>query len=140
MNNPIAASTQWLHTRWPAGAVEKLPVTGENGITNLPGVRIAGDLSGIPLLKFSSLTATKALRAILKEPDFQKRDTLQADALDVAIIGAGVAGDLAGIEAKKTHLRFSVFEATRLFSTVVNFPKAKPISTYPPQLKVDRAL
>src|SRR5260221_255859 len=89
MNNPIAVYTQWLHTRWPAGAVEKLPVTGENGITNLPGVRIAGDLSGIPLLKFSSLTATKALRAILKEPDFQKRDTSLADVLDVVIIGAG---------------------------------------------------
>src|SRR5271166_4311664 len=68
MSNPIAAYTRWLHTRWPAGTVEKLPVSGENGITNLPGVRIAGDLSGIPLLKFSSQTATNAVRAILKEP------------------------------------------------------------------------
>jgi len=90
MNNPIAAYTHWLHTRWPAGTVEKLPVTGENGITDLPGVRIAGDLSGIPLLKFSSLTATMAVRAILKEPEFQKRDTSQADVLDLAIIGAGL--------------------------------------------------
>ncbi len=140
MNNPIAAHTQWLHTRWPAGTVEKLPATGENGITNLPGVRIAGDLSGIPLLKFSSLTATKALRAILKEPDFQKRDTSQADVLDVAIIGAGVAGVSAGIEAKKAQLRFAVYEATQLFSTVVNFPKGKPIYTYPTELKLDGGL
>src|SRR5882762_4478399 len=140
MNNPIAAYTQWLHTRWPAGAVEKLPVTGENGITNLPGARIAGDLSGIPLLKFSSLTATKALRAILKEPDFQKRDTLQADVLDVAIIGAGVAGVSSGIEAKKAQLRFAVYEATQLFSTVVNFAKAKPIYTYPMELKLGGAM
>ncbi len=140
MNNPIAAYTQWLHTRWPAGTVEKLPATGENGITNLPGVRIAGDLSGIPLLKFSSLTATKALRAILKEPDFQKRDTSQADVLDVAIIGAGVAGVSAGIEAKKAQLRFAVYEATQLFSTVVNFPKGKPIYTYPTELKLDGGL
>jgi len=140
MNNPIAAYTQWLHTRWPAGTVEKLPVTGENGITNLPGVRIAGDLSGIPLLKFSSLTATNAVRAILKEPDFQKRDTSQADVLDLAIIGAGVAGVSAGIEAKKAQLRFAVYEATQLFSTVVNFPKAKPIYTYPTELKLDGGL
>src|SRR6202035_2309777 len=140
MNNPIAAYTHWLHTRWPAGTVEKLPVTGENGITNLPGVRIAGDLSGIPLLKFSSLTATKAVRAILKEPEFQKRDTSQADVLDLAIIGAGVAGVSAGIEAKKAQLRFAVYEATQLFSTVVNFPKAKPIYTYPTELKLDGGL
>src|SRR5258708_35903290 len=105
MNNPIAAYTQWLHTRWPAGAVEKLPVTGENGITNLPGVRIAGDLSGIPLLKFSSLTATKALRALLKEPDFQKRDTSLADVLDVAIIGAGVAGGSAAPQGEEDAAR-----------------------------------
>jgi NosR/NirI family transcriptional regulator, nitrous oxide reductase regulator len=140
MNNPIAAYTQWLHTRWPAGTVEKLPVTGENGITNLPGVLIAGDLSGIPLLKFSSLTATNALRAILKESDFQKRDTSQADVLDVAIIGAGVAGVSAGIEARKAQLRFAVYEATQLFSTVVNFPKGKPIYTYPTDLKLDGGL
>jgi NosR/NirI family transcriptional regulator, nitrous oxide reductase regulator len=140
MSNPIAAYTRWLHTRWPAGTVEKLPVTGENGTTNLPGVRIAGDLSGIPLLKFSSQTATKAVRAILKEPDFQKRDTAQADALDLAIIGAGVAGISAAIEAKKAQLRFVVYEATQLFSTVVNFPKAKPIYTYPTELKLDGGL
>jgi NosR/NirI family nitrous oxide reductase transcriptional regulator len=140
MNNPIAAYTHWLHTRWPAGTVEKLPVTGENGITDLPGVRIAGDLSGIPLLKFSSLTATKAVGAILKEPEFQKRDTSQADVLDLAIIGAGVAGVSAGIEAKKAQLRFAVYEATQLFSTVVNFPKAKPIYTYPTDLKLDGGL
>jgi len=140
MNNPIVAYTQWLHTRWPAGTVEKLPVAGENGITNLAGVRIAGDLSGIPLLKFSSQTATKAVRAILKEPDFQKRDTSQADVLDIAIIGAGVAGVSAGIEAKKAQLRFAVYEATQLFSTVVNFPKGKPIYTYPTDLKLDGGL
>jgi len=140
MSNPITAYTRWLHTRWPAGAVEKLPVTGENGITNLTGVRIAGDLSGIPLLKFSSQTASNAVHAILKEPDFQKRDTSQPDVLDLAIIGGGVAGISAGIEAKKAQLRFAVFEATQLFSTVVNFPKAKPIYTYPTELKLQGGL
>jgi len=140
MNNPIASYTRWLHTRWPAGAVEKLPVTGENGLTNLPGVRIAGDLSGIPLLKFSSQTATNAVRAILQEPDFLKRDTSQAEVLDLAIIGGGVAGISAAIEAKKANLRFAVYEATQLFSTVANFPKAKPIYTYPTDLRLQGGL
>jgi len=140
MSNPIASYTRWLHVRWPAGVVEKLPVTGENGLTNLPGVRIAGDLSGIPLLKFSSQTATNAVHAILREPDFKKRDTSQPDVLDLAIIGAGVAGVSAAIEAKKANLRFVVYEATQLFSTVVNFPKAKPIYTYPTDLKLQGGL
>jgi NosR/NirI family nitrous oxide reductase transcriptional regulator len=138
--NPILAYTRWLHTRWPAGTVEKLPASGENGVTNLPGVRIVGDLSGIPLLKFSSLTATKAVRAVIGEESFQKRDTSDTEILDIAIIGAGVAGISAAIEAKKANLKFRVFEATELFSTVVNFPKAKPIYTYPRELKLDGGL
>ena len=70
MLNPIKRYTHWLHTCWPAGVVEKLPESGEFGATNIPGVRIVGDLTGIPLLKFSSKTGAEAVRAILQEPDF----------------------------------------------------------------------
>jgi hypothetical protein len=34
----------------------------EIGATNIPGVRIVGDLTGIPLLKFSSKTGAEAIR------------------------------------------------------------------------------
>ena len=78
--------TKWLHTQWPAGIVEKFPVTSENGITTVPGVRIVGDLTGIPLLKFSSHTGAGAVRAILQEPDFRRAGT-DADVLDLAIVG-----------------------------------------------------
>src|SRR5712691_8499772 len=72
MFNPIKRYTHWLHTSWPAGVVEKLPDSGEFGVANIPGVRIVGDLTGIPLLKFSSKTGAEAVRAILAEPDFRK--------------------------------------------------------------------
>src|SRR6266849_1850662 len=140
MRNPLATYTRWLHARWPAGTVEKLPVSGLDGLTSLPGVYIVGDLTGIPLLKFSSKTAVGALRAILRDPAFVKRDTTNPEILDVAIIGAGVAGISAAIEAKKASLRFRVYEATQIFSTVVNFPKAKPIYTYPTDLHLDGGL
>ncbi|MDP9005282.1 MAG: NAD(P)-binding domain-containing protein, partial [Verrucomicrobiota bacterium] len=133
----IERYTKWLHAQWPAGTVEKLPVSGPEGVTTLPGVRIVGDLTGIPLLKFSSHTGAEAVRAILREPDFQKNGQ---GALDLAIIGAGVAGISAAIEAKKAGLQFAVFEATEVFSTVVNFPKAKPIYTYPTEMKLDGGL
>ncbi len=134
----ITRYTKWLHTQWPAGTVEKLPVSGEAGVTNLPGVRIVGDLTGIPLLKFSSDTGASAVRAILREPDFQNADrgSRNAECLDLAIVGAGVAGISAAIEARKAGLRFVVIEATEIFSTVVNFPKAKPIYTYPTEMKL----
>ncbi len=137
MFNPIARYTHWLHTRWPAGTVEKLPVSGQDGATALRGVRIVGDLTGIPLLKFSSATGAGAVRAILAEPNFRKGD---AEVFDLAIVGAGVAGISAAIEAKKAGLRVVVFEATQVFSTAVNFPKGKPIYTYPTGMKLDGGL
>src|SRR5215213_3413404 len=138
MANFLARYTHWLHTQWPAGTVERLPVSEENGETNVPGVRIVGDLTGIPLLKFSSKTGGEAVRAILKEEGGRKRD--ENGNLDVAIIGAGVAGISAAIEAKKAGLHFVVLEGTEVFSTVVNFPKAKPIYTYPTGLKIEGGL
>src|SRR5438552_12430337 len=95
--NPIARYVHWLHTRWPAGVVEKLPVAGTDGATNLPGVRIVGDLTGIPLLKFSADTGARAVQAILREPDFKPG----GESLDLAIIGGGVSGISAALEAKK---------------------------------------
>jgi len=130
MRNPIARYMHWLHTRWPAGTVEKLPEVGVDGATSLPGVRIVGDLTGIPLLKFSADTGARAVQAIVHEADFA-RGVASDDTLDLAIVGGGVSGIAAALEARKHGLRFQVFEATEPFSTIVNFPKAKPIYTYP---------
>jgi thioredoxin reductase/ferredoxin len=72
------------------------------------------------------------VRAILAEPDFAgERAPADPQFLDVAIVGGGVAGIAAAIEAKKAGLSFAVFEASEVFSTVANFPKGKPIYTYP---------
>jgi NosR/NirI family nitrous oxide reductase transcriptional regulator len=134
----IARYVKWLHTQWPAGTVERLPESGDSGVTAVPGVRIVGDLTGIPLLKFSSDSGARALKAILAEPDFRK--SADPELLDVAIIGAGVSGISAAVEAKAAGLSFRVFEATEIFSTVVNFPKGKPIYTYPTGMRPDGGL
>ncbi len=128
---PISAYTRWLHTRWPAGTVEKLPEVYEDGTTPVDGVRVTGDLTGIPLLKFSSHTGARAVQAILAEPNFTSGKSTDSELLDIAIIGAGVSGIAAAMEAKVAGLNYKVFEASQIFSTVVNFPKAKPIYTYP---------
>jgi NosR/NirI family nitrous oxide reductase transcriptional regulator len=124
---------RWLHTGWPAGTVEKLPEVGVDGATAIPGVRIAGDLTGIPLLKFAVDTGARAVRAFLAEDDFRKRraESELPQLVDLAIIGGGVAGLSAALEAKRSGLRFRLFEATEPLSTIQNFPKQKPIFTYP---------
>lgn len=135
MIHSISRYFNWLHGQWPAGKVEKLPVVGEAGETNIPGVRVVGDLSGIPLLKFSSETGSRAVHALLQEADFDgQRSFKPSGTRDLAIIGGGVSGVSAAIEAKKAGLDFALFEASELFSTVANFPKGKPIYTYPTEL------
>ena len=73
----------------------------------------------------------------MQEADPRSNDK---DVLDLAIVGAGVSGISAAIEARKANLRFAVFESTQPFSTLVNFPKAKPIHTYPSDLVLDGGL
>ena len=126
-----------LHTRWPAGVVEKLPRIGEDGSTNVPGVYIVGDLTGIPLLKFSADSGARAVQTILEDQNFEKLrvDRTEEDALDLVVIGAGVSGMAAALEAKNVGLSYVVLEASEPFSTVLNFPKAKPIYAYPTQMQ-----
>ncbi|MGH9442872.1 MAG: NAD(P)-binding domain-containing protein [Thermoanaerobaculia bacterium] len=131
MSSLLSRYANWLHTRWPAGTVEPLPEIREDGTTSIPGVRIVGDLTGVPLLKFASDSGARAVRAILAEPDFASVRTPEPDVLDLAIVGAGVSGIAAAIEAKRAGLRFQVYEAAEPFSTVANFPRRKPIYTYP---------
>ena len=131
MKNFLVAYTRWLHTRWPAGTVEKLPVVGSDGSTNVAGFYIVGDLTGVPLLKFSADTGARAVRTISGEAGFEKRSTADPAVRDLAIIGGGVSGFAAAKEAKRLGLSYELFEAAEPFSTIVNFPKGKPIYTYP---------
>ena len=131
--NPLRRYLRWLHLRWPAGWVEKLPRIAADGTTAVPGVRVVGDLTGVPLLKFAADSGARAAAAIA--------DELGADAggeagpVDLAIVGGGVAGIAAALEAQQRGLRFVVFEASEPFTTVANFPRGKPIFTYPAAMK-----
>jgi NosR/NirI family nitrous oxide reductase transcriptional regulator len=176
---------RWLHTMWPAGTVEKLPLVNPDGSTNVPGLYIVGDLTGIPLLKFSADTGARAVMTIAADPAFQRMRAGQPevhapipevvdgydaavigdagddggwisagahsyplpqepgpepapmgpDIFDLVILGAGISGMAAALEAKKRGLRFAILEATEPFSTIVNFPRQKPIYTYPTDMK-----
>ena len=136
--------SRWLHLRWPAGTVERLPEVGPNYRSNVPGLYIVGDLTGVPLLKFSAHSGSMAIKDIIADSSFQRQrgskvtgDTPAAPSgqpLDVVIIGAGVSGMSAALAARKANLRFALLEATEPFSTVVNFPKGKPIYTYPTEM------
>ena len=127
MSSPLSRYAHWLHLGWPAGKVEKLPVVGADGRTNLPGVFLCGDLTGVPLLKFALDSGVRAVRAIAA----RRGAGSGGDTSDVAILGAGVAALAAALEARQLGPTFVLLEAAEPFSPLVNSPTGKPIVTYP---------
>ncbi len=137
----VGAYARWLHTRWPAGRVEKLPEIAEDGRTNVPGLFVVGDLTGIPLLKFAADSGARAVRTIVAEAAFGEQRRARPDGVrELAIVGAGVSGMAAALEARAAGIDFVVFEAKRRFQTIADFPKAKPIYTYPREMRPRGAL
>jgi len=130
MISALRRYTHWLHTRWPAGTVERLPEVRADGSTAVPGLYVVGDLTGIPLLKFSADSGARAVQTIAADPLFRKQRA-SVEGLDLAIVGGGVSGMAAALEARKLGLSFEVLEASEAFATISNFPKEKPIYAYP---------
>jgi thioredoxin reductase len=95
-SNPIARYLRWLHLQWPAGTVERLPEVRPDYSTGVAGLYVVGDLTGVPLLKFSSDSGARAVQTIVADPAFQNRPA-EDGTLDLVIVGAGVAGMAAAL-------------------------------------------
>ena len=73
MINLISNYSDWLHGHWPSSEIEKQPLINANGTTNVKGVYVVGDLTGVPLLKFAADTGVKAVQSIVNEANFSSR-------------------------------------------------------------------
>ncbi len=123
---------KWLENEAPTGQVDRYPVVGESGETAIPGVYIAGDLTGLPLLKFAADGGAAIVERLAADSVFQSERQKRVDEIyDLMIVGAGVAGLSAALSAKEKGFKTIVLEADRTFSTIRNFPAKKPISAYP---------
>lgn len=140
--NIISRYFDWLQRDNPVGDVVLYPELSADGETSLKGVYIAGDLTGIPLLKLAANGAATLVKRFSFEQWKQTKKVMDAieddanfkqtqgtdDCYDIVIIGAGPAGIAAAIEAKRRGYRSVVLEASdRPFHTIENFPKGKPM-------------
>lgn len=121
----LSRYARWLHTGYPAGRIEPLPEVREDGSTAIEGLYVAGDLTGIPLLKFAAHGGARAVDRIAQSR--RQREGIH----DLVILGAGIAGMSAALRARALGLDFVVIEARERFATIADFPRAKPIHTYP---------
>ncbi|HET55899.1 MAG TPA: 4Fe-4S binding protein, partial [Ignavibacteria bacterium] len=131
--NPIKKYFNWLQKDNPTGEVERYPEIDEKGETSLKGVFIVGDLTGIPLLKLAAESGKRVIDYFNGDDVFQKQRENNSDSEinDILIIGAGPAGVASGMEAIKHNYNFKILESAKRFSTIINFPKGKPIIAAP---------
>ncbi len=129
----FAQVTNWLHTMYPMGLVERLPEVKEDGSTRVKNLFVVGDLTGIPLLKFSQDTGARVAQRVAAE--LKNTPNTNKEILDCVILGGGVSGISAAMELHKMGVRYELLEAAEPFTTIINFPKKKPIFLYPTDLK-----
>lgn len=136
MGNIIKRYFDWLQQDVPAGEIEKYPEISENGETSVKGMYVIGDLTGIPLLKPAAESGAKMISFLNDEPAFQKdRENKETGVLDFVIVGAGPSGIAAGLEAKQAGYDFKIVDSSCAFSTIINFPKGKPIYAEPEDME-----
>src|SRR5215471_9028536 len=92
-------------------------------MTNVDGIYLIGDVSGVPLIKNAVNEGAQVLDCILEEVN-RERKANGAD-YDVAIIGMGPAGLSAAVLAKQRDLRVLALEQDTVASTIQNYPAGK---------------
>lgn len=120
---------KWLQKEAPTGGVEYFPVLSDQGETTQPNVYVAGDLTGVPLLKLAAESGAKRIREFCLDSNFKLSQ--DPELYDVVIVGAGPAGISAALECQAQELKYAVYESNQVFNTIENFPKAKPILAKP---------
>jgi NosR/NirI family transcriptional regulator, nitrous oxide reductase regulator len=121
----------WLQKDCPTGLVEKYPELDGKSQTSLKGCYVVGDLTGIPLLKMAADGGSHKVRQLSYEKDFIDSVGKNKDIYDIVIVGGGPAGVSAAIECQKRKLNYVLLEGSKLFNTIENFPKGKPILAKP---------
>ncbi len=92
-----------------------------------PGLYLAGDLTGLPLIRNAINQGAHAARAAARSLERKGR----TDMLDLVIVGAGPAGISAALEAKEQRLEFVVLEQSSVAASIRSFPRGKLVFDQP---------
>ncbi len=104
------------------------PVVNDHHESNVPGIYIAGELAGAPVVKLAMEQGYAVAHHIAGQADARGNDPSVYDAV---ILGAGAAGLTAALELQQLGLRVIVFEKSKLANTIDTLPDGKWIYTEP---------
>lgn len=108
----------------------EVPVTNHEFETGVPGLFVAGEVTGMGLIRNAVAQGTLALNAAAKYSAGKTSD----DRLDVVIVGVGPAGLAASLRAQELGLKFATFEQDTVGGTIAHYPRGKIVMTAPVEL------
>ncbi|HKP10802.1 MAG TPA: NAD(P)-binding domain-containing protein, partial [Blastocatellia bacterium] len=104
-------------------ANRKVPARDQKLMTNVEGIYMIGDVSGVPLIKNAINEGGQVVDYVVED---LKREGANGKAdYDVAIIGVGPAGLSAAVLAKQRGLRYVAIEQDQIVATIANYPAGK---------------
>ncbi len=119
--------------RWLIGRPDqdevRLPKSGKDHESSVPGLHIVGDLAGAPTIRVAANQGYEVMAHIAALPDGRAGD--DSEVHDVIIVGGGSSGITAALEAKRRDLNVLMIDAGRLANTIREFPKGKKIYAEP---------
>ena len=104
---------------------------------DVPGLFLAGDLTGLPLIKNA---INQGVRAIDRIAATLPKKAKRASEVDVLVIGAGPAGLSAALRAQERGLSCVVLEQATVAASVKSFPRDKIVYDPPLDLPVEGEL
>jgi len=99
---------------------EDIPQLNEYFETNIPGIYIVGELSGLALISNAVEHGIKAIDHIN-----QHLNSRNTSILDVIIVGAGPAGLSAALRANELNLNYSLLDQDKPGGTILHYPRQK---------------
>jgi thioredoxin reductase/NAD-dependent dihydropyrimidine dehydrogenase PreA subunit len=103
-----------------------------------PGVFLAGDLTGLPLIKNAIRQGARVVERIAAT--LPKAARASGTDLDLVIVGAGPAGISAALKAKERGLRYVVLEQASVAASIKSFPRNKLVFDQPLDVPIEGEL
>lgn len=120
------------------GAPDRLRVDASLESLDRRGVFVAGDLTGVPLIRNAILQGAQVAERVAATLPPQERG--HTECVDLAVIGAGPAGLSAALRAKELGLACVVLEQSQLAASIRSFPRGKIVHDPPIDMPLEGAL
>lgn len=109
---------------------DDVPFLTDNFETNISGIYIAGELSGLALIKNAITHGRQIVTHIAASISPSSANGI----FDIIIVGAGPAGLSAALTAKQNKFNFQLLDQENIGGTILHYPRKKIVMTNPVEI------